>query len=32
MRGVAMSPGHTCLVTGSGRENLSTRPLDLIVV
>ncbi len=32
MRGVAMSLGRTCLVTGSGRENLSAQPLDLIVV
>jgi Xaa-Pro dipeptidase len=31
-RGVAMSLGRTCLVTGAGREILSTRPLDLIVV
>ena len=31
-RGVAMSLGRTCLVTGAGRESLSTRPLDLIVV
>jgi Xaa-Pro aminopeptidase len=31
-RGVAMSLGRTCLVTGAGREVLSTRPLDLIVV
>jgi Xaa-Pro dipeptidase len=31
-RGVAMSLGRTCLVTGAGRESLSTRPLDLIIV
>ena len=31
-RGVAMSLGRTCLVTDAGREILSTRPLDLIVV
>src|SRR5215216_1843297 len=31
-RGVAMSLGRTCLVTGSGREVLSARPLNLIVV
>jgi Xaa-Pro dipeptidase len=31
-RGVAMSLGRTCLVTGAGREILSTRPLELIVV
>jgi Xaa-Pro dipeptidase len=31
-RGVAMSMGRTCLVTVAGREILSTRPLDLIVV
>jgi Xaa-Pro dipeptidase len=31
-RGVAMSMGRTCLVTVAGRESLSTRPLDLIVV
>jgi Xaa-Pro dipeptidase len=31
-RGVAMSLGHTCLVTGAGREVLSARPLELIVV
>ena len=31
-RGVAMSLGRTCLVTVAGREILSTRPLDLIVV
>jgi Xaa-Pro dipeptidase len=31
-RGVAMSLGRTCLVTKTGREVLSTRPLDLIVV
>ncbi len=31
-RGVAMSLGHTCLVTDAGREVLSARPLDLIVV
>ena len=31
-RGVAMSLGRTCLVTRSGREILSARPLDLIVV
>jgi Xaa-Pro dipeptidase len=31
-RRVAMSLGRTCLVTGAGREILSTRPLDLIVV
>ena len=30
--GVAMSLGHTCLVTGNGREVLSARPLKLIVV
>jgi Xaa-Pro dipeptidase len=30
--GVAMSLGHTCLVTGNGREVLSARPLELIVV
>ena len=31
-RGVAMSMGYTCLVTEDGREVLSQRPLDLIVV
>ncbi len=31
-RGVAMSMGYTCLVTDDGREVLSQRPLDLIVV
>jgi Xaa-Pro dipeptidase len=31
-RGVAMSLGRTCLVTPSGREVLSARPLNLIVV
>jgi Xaa-Pro dipeptidase len=31
-RGVAMSLGRTCLVTDSGREVLSARPLELIVV
>jgi hypothetical protein len=31
-RGVAMSLGRTCLVTGSGREVLSARPLEFIVV
>jgi Xaa-Pro dipeptidase len=31
-RGVAMSLGHTCLVTGAGREVLSAQPLELIVV
>jgi Xaa-Pro dipeptidase len=31
-RGVAMSLGRTCLVTDAGREVLSARPLDLIVV
>ena len=31
-RGVAMSLGHTCLVTDVGREILSARPLELIVV
>jgi Xaa-Pro dipeptidase len=31
-RGVAMSLGHTCLVTKTGREVLSARPLELIVV
>jgi Xaa-Pro dipeptidase len=31
-RGVAMSLGRTCLVTGTGREVLSARPLELIVV
>ena len=30
--GIAMSLGHTCLVTGHGREVLSARPLELIVV
>jgi Xaa-Pro dipeptidase len=30
--GVAMSLGHTCLVTGTGREVLSARPLEFIVV
>ncbi len=30
--GVAMSLGRTCLVTDAGREVLSARPLDLIVV
>ena len=29
---IAMSLGHTCLVTGNGREVLSARPLELIVV
>jgi len=27
-----MSLGHTCLVTGAGREVLSARPLEFIVV
>jgi Xaa-Pro dipeptidase len=31
-RGVAMSLGRTCLVTDVGREILSARPLELIVV
>jgi Xaa-Pro dipeptidase len=31
-RGVAMSLGRTCLVTRSGRDVLSARPLNLIVV
>lgn len=31
-RDVAMSLGHTCLVTRTGREVLSARDLDLIVV
>jgi Xaa-Pro dipeptidase len=31
-RGVAMSLGHTCLVTQNGREVLSARPLELAVV
>nr|WP_198004776.1 Xaa-Pro peptidase family protein [Rubrobacter xylanophilus] len=31
-RGVAMSLGHTCLVTKTGREVLSKRPLDMVVV
>src|ERR671916_3538817 len=31
-RGVAMSLGRTCLVTPAGREVLSARPLNLIVV
>src|SRR5215204_2977208 len=31
-RGVAMSLGRTCLVTGAGREVLSARPLEFIVV
>ena len=31
-RRVAMSLGRTCLVTDAGREVLSARPLDLIVV
>jgi len=31
-RGVAMSLGRTCLVTETGREVLSERPLELIVV
>ncbi len=31
-RGVAMSLGRTCLVTDRGREVLSSRPLELIVV
>ena len=30
--GVAMSLGQTCLVTGTGREVLSARPLEFIVV
>jgi Xaa-Pro dipeptidase len=30
--GIAMSLGHTCLVTGNGREVLSARPLEFIVV
>ena len=30
--GIAMSLGHTCLVTGHGRAVLSARPLELIVV
>jgi Xaa-Pro dipeptidase len=31
-KGVAMSLGHTCLVTENGREVLSARPSELIVV
>jgi Xaa-Pro dipeptidase len=31
-RGVAMSLGRTCLVTDEGREVLSARPLELIIV
>jgi Xaa-Pro dipeptidase len=31
-RGVSMSLGRTCLVTDEGREVLSARPLELIVV
>lgn len=31
-RGAAMSLGRTCLVTETGREVLSSQPLDLIVV
>ena len=31
-QGVAMSLGRTCLVTDTGREVLSKRPLDMIVV
>ena len=31
-RGVAMSLGRTCLVTGTGSEALSARPLEFIVV
>jgi Xaa-Pro dipeptidase len=31
-RGIAMSLGYTCLVTDDGREVLSKRPLDMIVV
>jgi Xaa-Pro dipeptidase len=31
-RGVAMSLGHTCLVTDTGREVRSAKPLELIVV
>jgi Xaa-Pro dipeptidase len=31
-RSVAMSLGHTCLVTKEGRDVLSARPLELIVV
>ncbi|HEX5848175.1 MAG TPA: Xaa-Pro peptidase family protein [Rubrobacter sp.] len=31
-KGVAMSLGHTCLVTENGREVLSARPLGLTVV
>jgi Xaa-Pro dipeptidase len=31
-RGVAMSLGRTCLVTDAGREVLSARPLEFIVV
>ncbi len=31
-RGVAMSLGRTCLVTETGREVLSKKPLDLVVV
>lgn len=31
-RGVAMSLGRTCLVTQTGREVLSKKPLDLVVV
>jgi Xaa-Pro dipeptidase len=30
-RGLAMTYGHTCLITPAGREILSTRPLELIV-
>jgi Xaa-Pro dipeptidase len=32
VRGVAMSLGRTCLVTETGREVLSKKPLDLVVV
>ena len=30
--GVAMTAGHTCIVTETGREVLSGRPLELVVV
>jgi Xaa-Pro dipeptidase len=30
--GVAMTAGHTCLVTETGREDLSSRPLELVAV
>jgi Xaa-Pro dipeptidase len=31
-RGIALSLGHTCLVTGAGNEVLTALPLEFIVV